>query len=60
VLVDAVAEEGLQFIPTHPELFQVRTFFLAVIALGDFVPNEPSSHPHKTTPSTGKVSENNR
>jgi hypothetical protein len=37
VLVDAVAEEGLQFIPTHPELFQVRTFFLAVIALGDFV-----------------------
>jgi hypothetical protein len=36
VLVDAVAEEGLQFIPTHPELFQVRTFFLAV-ALGDFV-----------------------
>jgi hypothetical protein len=58
VLVDAVAEEGLQFIP-HPELFQVRTF-LAVIALGDFVPNEPSSHPHKTTPSTGKYQKNNR
>jgi hypothetical protein len=56
VLVDAVAEEGTIY-PNTPSS-KLEHFFLAVIALGDFVPNEPSSHPHKTTPSTGKVSEN--